>query len=430
MPSSSASGRNASSAGRDLSPYSARRALTLGVNNNNNGDRPSNRERTRQKSSRSRSRIRSRSRDKNTKSHVQLEKQPEPKPRSVSKDASPMQIDPVPKEERKASPEPYRKPRERSRDRSRDRRRGTSHERRRDGSPERRRDRSRDRQHDGSREKRKDRHRDTSRDRSRDKRRHRDNSKDRRKDRSRDQRRDRRHSRSHSRDKKKRSHSKDHHRPRSRSPKRRRRTRSRSSSTSPKPHSRSSKPLPSQEISFRGLDNSTQPPTAYGGASAAQKPNFSTTGLLAKEANTVAGTKIALKYHEPPEARKPSPSHPWTLFIFSGADSLGKIDLGTQSCWMLGRAREVADIPLEHASASSQHAAIQFRYVKKVVEDEYGVRKEKGRVKPYVIDLESSNGTELNDEEIEKGRYVELRDGDILRFGACEREYVVMLPKE
>lgn len=95
---------------------------------------------------------------------------------------------------------------------------------------------------------------------------------------------------------------------------------------------------------------------------------------------------------------------------------------------MFGRAREVADITLEHASASQQHAVIQFRYISKVVEDEYGVRKEKGRVKPYIIDLESSNGTELNDEDIEAGRYVELRDKDVLRFGASNREYVVMLP--
>jgi smad nuclear-interacting protein 1 len=94
----------------------------------------------------------------------------------------------------------------------------------------------------------------------------------------------------------------------------------------------------------------------------------------------------------------------------------------------LGRQAEVADIPLEHPSCSGQHAAIQFRYIAKTVEDEYGVRQNKGKVKPYVIDLESSNGTELNGEEIAKGRYVELRDKDILRFGASEREYMVMLP--
>ena len=117
-------------------------------------------------------------------------------------------------------------------------------------------------------------------------------------------------------------------------------------------------------------------------------------------------------------------------FVFDGDKAIGKVELGSQSCWLLGRAREVVDIPLEHASASQQHAAIQFRYISKVVEDEFGVRKEKGRIKPYIIDLESSNGTELNDEDIDKGRYVELRDKDVLRFGASEREFVLMLPKD
>lgn len=64
----------------------------------------------------------------------------------------------------------------------------------------------------------------------------------------------------------------------------------------------------------------------------------------------------------------------------------------------------------------------------KTVEDEYGVRQQKGKVKLYVIDLESSNGTELNGEELEAGRYFELRDKDILKFGGSEREYVIMLP--
>jgi smad nuclear-interacting protein 1 len=62
------------------------------------------------------------------------------------------------------------------------------------------------------------------------------------------------------------------------------------------------------------------------------------------------------------------------------------------------------------------------------VEDEFGVKSKKGKVKPYIIDLESSNGTELNGESIDASRYFELRDKDILKFAGSEREYVVMLP--
>ncbi|KAJ4291158.1 hypothetical protein N0V90_010356 [Kalmusia sp. IMI 367209] len=183
------------------------------------------------------------------------------------------------------------------------------------------------------------------------------------------------------------------------------------------------------EISFRGLDNSTEPPTKYGGApKTLEKPNFKPTGLLAKAANKVEGTKISLKYHEPAEARKPSPSSPWRIFVFKEDEVIDTIELHARSCWLLGRSAEVVDYVLEHPSSSQQHAVIQFRYIQKTVEDEFGVKKVRSKVKPYVIDLESSNGTELNGARIETSRYIELRDKDILKFAGSEREYVVMLP--
>lgn len=104
------------------------------------------------------------------------------------------------------------------------------------------------------------------------------------------------------------------------------------------------------------------------------------------------------------------------------------IELWQKSCWLLGRAHEVVDYLLEHPSSSGQHAVIQFRYIQKTIEDEFGVKSKRGKVKPYVIDLESSNGTELNGEAVEASRYFELRDKDILKFAGSEREYVIMLP--
>ena len=94
----------------------------------------------------------------------------------------------------------------------------------------------------------------------------------------------------------------------------------------------------------------------------------------------------------------------------------------------MGRSHEVVDYVLEHPSSSGQHAVIQFRYIQKTVEDEFGVKTKRGKVKPYIIDLESSNGTELNGDTVEASRYFELRDKDILKFAGSEREYVVMLP--
>ncbi|CAD0085205.1 unnamed protein product [Aureobasidium mustum] len=156
-----------------------------------------------------------------------------------------------------------------------------------------------------------------------------------------------------------------------------------------------------------------------------QKPNFNATGLLAKEANTVAGTNTVLKYHEPPEARKPSSKEQWRMFVFKGKDMIDTIHLYSRSCWLMGRDQAIVDFQLEHPSISKQHAVIQFRHITKT--NEYGDKLSK--VKPYLIDLDSANGTRLNGEKIGGSRYIELRDGDVVGFGDSEREYVMMLPK-
>jgi smad nuclear-interacting protein 1 len=150
--------------------------------------------------------------------------------------------------------------------------------------------------------------------------------------------------------------------------------------------------------------------------------------MLAAETNTVraadGSTSIVLKYHEPPEARKPPPKDAWRLYIFKGDDILDTVELGGRSCWLIGKERLVADLPVDHPSCSKQHAALQFRYVEK--RNEFGDRD--GRVRPYLIDLESSNGSMVNGDPIPPGRYVELMDKDVLKFGLSTREYVLMLP--
>ncbi|KAJ5927768.1 hypothetical protein N7466_006724 [Penicillium verhagenii] len=151
-------------------------------------------------------------------------------------------------------------------------------------------------------------------------------------------------------------------------------------------------------------------------------------GRLAAETNTVqveGGEGIVLKYHEPPEARKPPAKEPWRMYVFKGDDLLEMVELNERSCWLIGRERAVVDFPLDHPSCSKQHAALQFRYVEK--RNEYGDRI--GKVKPYLLDLESSNGSTVNKEPIPAGRYVEVMDKDVMGFGTSTREYVLMLPK-
>lgn len=48
------------------------------------------------------------------------------------------------------------------------------------------------------------------------------------------------------------------------------------------------------------------------------------------------------------------------------------------------------------------------------------------RVRPYIIDLGSGNGTYLNNQRIESQRYYELKEKDVLKFGFSSREYVLL----
>ncbi|TFK27968.1 SMAD/FHA domain-containing protein [Coprinopsis marcescibilis] len=153
------------------------------------------------------------------------------------------------------------------------------------------------------------------------------------------------------------------------------------------------------------------------------KPNFKPSGLLAAETNTVKasdGTSTVLKYNEPPEARKPTQG--WRLYVFKGKEELDPLHIQRQSAYLIGRDRLVADIVLDHPSCSKQHAAIQYRFINE--KDEFGATK--GVVKPFVIDLESTNGTMVNDDRIPAARYYELRAGDVIKFGTSDREYVIL----
>lgn len=48
------------------------------------------------------------------------------------------------------------------------------------------------------------------------------------------------------------------------------------------------------------------------------------------------------------------------------------------------------------------------------------------RVRPYIIDLASGNGTYLNNQRIEPQRYYELKEKDVIKFGFSSREYVLL----
>ncbi|KAL9627857.1 MAG: hypothetical protein Q9204_006285 [Flavoplaca sp. TL-2023a] len=213
--------------------------------------------------------------------------------------------------------------------------------------------------------------------------------------------------------------------PSPRTHKRSRRRPTLSPSPPPKPK-RSNHALPSQNDAYKETSTALDKPpnTSAAPLPSKQKPNYAPSGLLAAETNTVANTSIVLKYHEPPDSRLPPPSQPYLLYIFKSSDLLSKLTLNERSCWLFGREKMVADVPVEHPSASKQHAVLQFRYV--VKKDEFGEKR--GGVGLYMLDLDSANGSFLNGERVEGRRYVEVRHGDVLKWGESSREYVVLVP--
>ena len=153
-----------------------------------------------------------------------------------------------------------------------------------------------------------------------------------------------------------------------------------------------------------------------------QGANYATTGKLAEETNKVNG--VVLKWAEPPDAAKPT--RKWRLYVFKGKESLEPYHIHRQSGYLLGRERRVCDIPLDHPSCSSQHAVIQYRMTEKQQRVPGGGDKLTRLVRPYVMDLGSTNGTYVNGSRIEAERYMELLEKDVVRFGYSSREYVLL----
>ncbi|OIV92252.1 hypothetical protein TanjilG_00270 [Lupinus angustifolius] len=148
-----------------------------------------------------------------------------------------------------------------------------------------------------------------------------------------------------------------------------------------------------------------------------QKPSFELSGKLAAETNRFRG--VTLLFNEPPEARKPDIK--WRLYVFKAGEVLNEpLYIHRQSCYLFGRERRVADIPTDHPSCSKQHAVIQFRQVENE-EPDGTVSKQ---IRPYIMDLGSTNKTFVNESPIEPQRYYELRERDTIKF--AENMYYYM----
>lgn len=182
---------------------------------------------------------------------------------------------------------------------------------------------------------------------------------------------------------------------------------------------------------------SAAPPPAPASAPAAAtvgavntQADFGLSGALAADEKTGnVHNGVVLKWSEPPDAAVPRDLK-WRLHVFKDGAQLEKpLHVYRQSGFLVGRDRKVADLAADHPSCSGQHAVLQFRGVpvpraEDDPEDAFGPPRKV--VKPYVMDLESTNGTFLNGSRLPPARYVEMRPLDVLRFGSSTREYVLM----
>ena len=165
-----------------------------------------------------------------------------------------------------------------------------------------------------------------------------------------------------------------------------------------------------------------------------KKADFGLSGALASDERTGnVYNGILLKFSEPPEARAPNTR--WRLYVFrkkkendagksgGGGDDgelIETLHVSRQSAYLFGREAKVADIPVLHPSLSSQHCVLQYRATP---DASIGGRL---RCRPYLMDLESTNGTFVNGVRLEGARYYELRKGDVITLGASTREYVLL----
>jgi smad nuclear-interacting protein 1 len=170
------------------------------------------------------------------------------------------------------------------------------------------------------------------------------------------------------------------------------------------------------------------------------KANFGLSGALASDTQTGnARDGITLKFSEPPEARIPNTR--WRLYVFrrkasdakATTDSDKKDDddlldvyhISRQSAYLFGRERKIADIAVDHGSLSKQHCVLQYRALPSKSSSLVG-EPTKLQCKPYLMDLESTNGTFINGVRLDVARYYELRRGDVITLGASSRDYVLL----
>ncbi|ANZ76223.1 BA75_03075T0 [Komagataella pastoris] len=170
-----------------------------------------------------------------------------------------------------------------------------------------------------------------------------------------------------------------------------------------------------RERSFNPRDNSSvnrkrdQSPT---------RPTFNIgpSGILdqedSKDLKSKSTTEKERKYSEPPEKSSPQKDK-FYIFLFNDIYPDGKRIALNNSFYTLGNTDD-CDFKLSDVKTDQVNTVIQFRKIK-------------GIIKPYVIDLASTIGTNLNDIPIPSKRYLELKNSDSIIIGDSSSEFIFMI---
>lgn len=138
--------------------------------------------------------------------------------------------------------------------------------------------------------------------------------------------------------------------------------------------------------------------------------------LLPATSENIIITNSKSKYAPPEDEIIPTADN-CNIHLFKYNEELDKqIEIplyNYKSYFIFGRDAEISDIILSDEEdgdvVSKQHAVIQFRESKE----------DKSKVKCYLMDLGSTNGTFLNDDKVElpTKRYIELKNNDFFKLG-------------
>jgi pSer/pThr/pTyr-binding forkhead associated (FHA) protein len=117
------------------------------------------------------------------------------------------------------------------------------------------------------------------------------------------------------------------------------------------------------------------------------------------------------RYDEP--SWSAAPTEKFQLEVLKDGSIVATVDLDQKAYYTLGRQPDIVDIVMDHPSISRMHAVLNFR--------------DDGAL--MLRDLGSAQGTQLNKQLCGKNTYYRVYVGDMIKFGASTRKYIVLGPE-